>query len=77
MKKFILLLMMAAHAQAGWFGPSKEEQEIKQYQQELKEQRHETGNWQIIAGAMAIGAVVLFTVCGALRAKVQREVRHH
>jgi len=76
MKKFILLLMMAAHAHAGWFGPSKEEQEIKQCRQELKEQRQQTGGWEIAAGVMAIGAVVLFTVGTALGSTIRREVRH-
>jgi hypothetical protein len=55
MKRFILvLLLMAAHVNAGWFGPGKEEQELIQRlneaNQQLDGQRQATGGWEIVAG---------------------------
>jgi hypothetical protein len=78
MKKFIftilLALVMGGSSFAGWFD-NKDQQRLQQTEQQLEQQREITGGWQIIAGALAIGAVVLFVVGTAIGSKARKEVR--
>jgi hypothetical protein len=63
---------MAAQSQASWFG-SDEDQLVRRYEIQLESERQSTGGWEIIAGAFAIGAVVLFTVGCAFGSKTKRD----
>jgi hypothetical protein len=69
----ILVLLMAAHAHAGWFHNSDDQQRIKQYEQQLTSERHATGGFAFAAGVLAIAAVVLLNVGTALGSKLRRD----
>jgi len=69
----ILVLLMAAQSHAGLFGNDEEQQRWLQYEQTIRSERQSTGSWQIIAGLLAIGAVVFFTVGTALGSKARRD----
>ena len=71
MKILILMLLMAAQANAGWF--SDDDQRYAQYEQQLASERQSSGDWQIIAGVFCIGGVVLFTIGTALGSKTKRD----
>jgi hypothetical protein len=66
----VVALLMGAQAHAGLF--DNDEQRIREYEQQLDSQRQSTGDWQVVAGILAIGAVVLFTVGTALGSKTRR-----
>ena len=74
--KFILILMllMAAHCHAGWFHDDYMDR-WQQSEEQLEHQRQATGDWQIIAGVLAVGAVILFVVGTTLGSKIRRETR--
>ena len=65
------MLLLAAQAHAGFFGS--DEQLMRQYQQIIESERQSTGDWQIIAGALCIGGVILFTIGTALGSKTRRD----
>jgi Ca2+/H+ antiporter len=67
----ILVLLMAAQTHAGLF--DNDEQRIREYQQQLDQQRQSSGSWQVIAGILAIGGVILLTVGTALGSKTRRD----
>jgi hypothetical protein len=77
MKKMILLLILAAHANAGWFdhGEKAERERRIAAEQELEQERHAEGGWVIVAGIMALGAVTLFVVGCAMGSKTRRDAK--
>jgi cell division protein FtsW (lipid II flippase) len=71
----ILVLLMAAQTHAGLF--DNDEQRIREYQQQLDQQRQSSGSWQVVAGILAIGGIVLFGVGAAIGAKVRKAVKKY
>jgi hypothetical protein len=72
MKLIILVLLMAAQCHGGWFNDD-DQQRMAQYEQTIQSERQSTGDWQIIAGVLAIGGVILFTMGTALGSKTRRD----
>ena len=68
----ILVLLMTAHCHAGWFSHD-DDQRWQEYQQQLAAERQASGGWEIIAGLLAVGGVILFTVGTALGSKTKRD----
>ena len=80
MKIIILVLLMAAQAYAGWFNHDDYKDRWQQSEQQLVTERQSKGDWEIIAGVLAIGTVILFTVGTALGSKIRRDAKkeaHH
>ena len=76
MKFILLMLLTAAQCHAGWFSHNDDYKDRwQQSEQQLEHQRQVTGDWQIAAGALAVGAVILFTVGTALGSKIRRDSR--
>ena len=75
MRKIILLLILAANANAGWFdGAEKAERDRRiAAEQQLQQQRQANGGLGILVGVMAVGAVSLFTIGTALGSKARRD----
>lgn len=73
MKFILLMLLTAAQCHAGWFSHDDYKDRWQQSEQQLEHQRQVTGDWQIAAGALAVGAVILFTVGTALGSKIRRD----
>lgn len=76
MKKITLivlacLLQGSAGVHAGWFGSTEKERRIE-IEQQLQQQRRETGGWQIVTGVLAVGCVVLLTIGTAIGSKIRR-----
>ena len=67
----LLILMLAMHASAGWL--NNDDQRIQDLNQQVITERQSTGSWQIVAGVLGIGAVVLFTIGTALGSKTRRD----
>ena len=79
MKKLALLLLtLSAVAQlnAGWFTDDNTQQRFKAYDEMLDRQRHETGNWQLVAVVLAVGGVVLLIVGTALGSKTTKTTKN-
>lgn len=74
MKTFLLMLLfITSSASASLFGPSKEEKERLQHtEQQLAQQQHATGTWQVIAGIATIGAISLLFIGAALGSRIRR-----
>ena len=56
---------------AGWF--CNEDRLWQQFEHTIHTERQSTENWQLIAGALAIGGVILFTIGTALGSKAKRD----
>lgn len=75
MKTLILaLLLLTSTAHAGWFDDDDDQQKqrIQQLEQQLAEQRNDTGDWQLATGAVVIGGIVLFLAGTALGSTTRR-----
>lgn len=70
------LLLTVAPMDAGWFSHNEEKQRRIEVEQQLDLQRKSTDDWQIVAGALVIGAIILFTVGTALGSKTRRDGAH-
>lgn len=70
----ILTLLMAAQAHAGFFD-REDERQMREYQRLLERERHTSGGWQIIAGVVGLGAIILFGVGTAIGSKTRKEVK--
>lgn len=68
----LFVLLMAAPSHAGLFDNG-DDQRIREYQRQIHEERQSSGSWQVVAGLLAIGAVILFTVGTALGSKTRRD----
>lgn len=77
MKSIILMLLMAAYCHGGWFGHDDYKDQWQQSQEQLEQQRQTTGDWQIVAGVLAVGCVALLIVGAAIGAKVRKAVVKH
>jgi hypothetical protein len=73
----LVAVMLVTSAHAGWWSDSEEEKRIKQIETELNEQRSKTGTWEIIAGVLAVGCVLVFSIGAAMGSRARREVRRH
>jgi hypothetical protein len=71
----IILLLLAAHSHAGLFDNDKEQ--IRQYQQQLNNERQSTGGWQAIAAVLAVGGITLFGIGTAIGSQARKEVKKH
>jgi hypothetical protein len=78
----LILVMMnsCTKASASMFGPSAAEQEAKQrlstIETQLTYQRHSKENWAGVAGALALGCVLLLIIGTALGAQTRRNHHH-
>ena len=63
---------MDSPVKADWFGNKEQERQLKEAQQQLESQRKQTGGWVIVAGAFAVGCVLLFTIGTAIGSHVRR-----
>lgn len=75
--KITLATMLISTAHAGWWSDSEDKQRIEQTESELKEQRSKTGSWEIIAGVLAVGCVLVFSIGAAMGSRARREARRH
>lgn len=57
---------------ASWFGSEEEKQRRIQVEQQLNQQRKETGGWQIVAGTLAVFTGIAFTVGTILGSRTRR-----
>ena len=48
------------------------QQQLQQAQQQLVQQQTSTGNWQLVAGVLAVGCILLFVVGAMLGSKTRR-----
>ena len=78
MKKLTLILiamLVAGEMHAGWF--CNEDQLWQQFERTIQTERQSTGTWQLIAGGLAIGGIILFTIGTALGSKTKRDGHEH
>ena len=72
---FILFLASACpKAQAGWFSNETEKElqkELVQTEEQLLQQRKATDQWEIIAGVLGVGCILLFVFGTAIGAKTR------
>lgn len=70
----ITLLLSAAPVRSGWFDnkDKEQQQQIEQYQHELAGERSSAGGWEILAGVLAVGAIILFIIGTALGSIIRR-----
>jgi hypothetical protein len=72
---FLLLLAAASpKAQAGWFNNETEKElqrELVQTEEQLLQQRKATDQWEIIAGTLGVGCILLFVIGTAIGAKTR------
>ena len=72
MKK-ITLIALACLLLSGACNHSGSEKERRiEAEQQLQQQRNETGHWQIVTGVFAVGCVVLLTIGTAIGSKIRR-----
>ncbi len=78
MKKILILMLLisAAHCHAGWFGHDDYKDQWQQSQEQLEQQRHATGDWQIVAGILGTACMALLIVGAAIGAKARKAVKH-
>ena len=73
-----LAVMLITSAHAGWWGSGNEDKErIQQVEQQMKEEQHKTGSWQVAAGALAVCCVLVFSIGAAMGSRARKEARRH
>lgn len=73
----LVAAMLITSAHAGWWGDSEDKERIEQIETDLKEQRSKTGTWEIIAGVLAVGCVMVFSIGAAMGSKARKEARRN
>ncbi len=69
----LLVLLIAAQAHAGLFDNG--EKQRQQYEQQIQHERQATGGWQIVAGILGLGSIILFGIGAAIGSKIRKEVK--
>lgn len=73
----LIAAMLITSAHAGWWSDSEDKERIKQIETDLNEQRSKTGTWEIIAGVLAVGCVLVFSIGAAMGSKARKEARRN
>ena len=73
----LVAVMLITSAHAGWWSDSEDKERIKQIETDLNEQRSKTGSWEIIAGVLAVGCVLVFSIGAAMGSKARKEARRN
>ena len=73
----LVAVMIVTSAHAGWWSDSEDKERIKQIETELNQQRSKTGSWEIIAGVLAVGCVLVFSIGAAMGSKARKEARRN
>jgi len=66
----ILVLLMAAQAHAGLFDNGEQQ---RQYEQQIQNERQNTGGWMVVAGILGVGGIILFGVGTAIGSACRRK----
>jgi 4-alpha-glucanotransferase len=70
----IALSLITSTTHAGWWSNDNEEKQRRiQIEQQLNQQRKETGGWQIVAGTLAVFTGIAFTVGTILGSRARRK----
>ena len=66
------LALITITSYAGWFGSGSPSQEVVNLQNQLAEQHNATGFWTIVAGVLALFAIITFITGTILGSKVRK-----
>ena len=77
MKKLIttLALFTTPALHAGWFSSDNAQQQLQQAQAQLMQQQASTGTWQLAAGVLAVGCILLFIIGAMLGSRTRRNAK--